>query len=107
MILSGKGWDSEDDQDDILRIGDCEGITVAHVTFADCHAYAVKVEAEWNPKDVTVYNCHFRNIGTRAIKGSGGEGCARPAPCATAISRIRRYRRLIGYTEATTSRPST
>ena len=76
VILRGIGWDSENKQDDILRIGDCENITVAHVTFSDCHAYAVKVQAEDHPKNINIYNCHFRDIGTRAIKGSGGRGRA-------------------------------
>jgi len=74
VVLSGKGWDSEDKQDDILRIGNCENITVAHITFTDCHAYGVKVQAEDNPKNIHIYNCHFRDIGTRAVKGSGSAG---------------------------------
>jgi hypothetical protein len=31
------------------------------------------VEAENEPKDIHIYNCHFRNIGVRAIKGSAGK----------------------------------
>ena len=81
VVLSGKGWDSEDKQDDILRIGNCENITVAHITFSDCHAYGVKVQAEDSPRNIQIYNCHFRDIGTRAVKGSGAPGrsgaCAR------------------------------
>ena len=76
VILSGIGWDSERRQDDILRIGDCENVTLADLTFSDCHGYAVKVEAENHPKNVNIYNCHFRDIGTRAVKGSGGRGRA-------------------------------
>jgi hypothetical protein len=74
VVLSGKGWDSEDKQDDILRIGNCENITVACITFTDCHAYGVKVQAEDSPKNIHIYNCHFRDIGTRAVKGSGSAG---------------------------------
>jgi hypothetical protein len=77
VVLNGIGWNSGDRQDDILRIGDCENIIIAHLTFSDCRAYAVKVEAENNPKNISIYNCRFRNIGTRAIKGSGGRGFAR------------------------------
>ena len=73
VILKGKSWDTVDPQDDILRIGDCESITVAHLTFTDCHAYGIKVEAERNPKDIHIYNCHFYNIATRAVKGSTSE----------------------------------
>jgi hypothetical protein len=76
VVIRGQSWDSEDKRDDILRIGDCEKITIAYVTFADCHSYAVKVEAEHHPRDIHIHHCHFRDIGTRAIKGSGGDGSA-------------------------------
>ena len=72
VTLSGKGWDSEVKGDDILHIGHCEGITIADITFADCRSYGIKVEAENAPKDIRIYNCCFRNIGVRAIKGSAG-----------------------------------
>jgi hypothetical protein len=70
VILRGGGFDTVRRGDDILRIGHCEGITIAYVTFADCHAYGLKVEAEHSPKNVHIYNCHFLNIGTRGLKGS-------------------------------------
>jgi len=73
VMLSGRGWDSEARGDDILRIGDCEGITIADLTFTDCRSYGIKVEAENAPKDIRIYNCRFRNIGVRAIKGSAGK----------------------------------
>jgi len=73
VTLSGKGWDSEVRGDDILRIAHCEGITIANLTFADCRSYGIKVEAENAPKDICIYNCRFRNIGVRAIKGSAGK----------------------------------
>jgi len=72
VILSGKGWDSEARGDDILRIANCEGVTIADLTFTDCRSYGIKVEAENAPKDIHIYNCRFRNIGVRAIKGSAG-----------------------------------
>jgi len=70
VIIRGRGWTPVDHGDDILRIGDCEKITIAHVTFTDCHAYGLKVQAESFPKDINIYNCHFRDIATRGIKGS-------------------------------------
>jgi hypothetical protein len=73
VTLRGKGWDSEVKGDDILRIGHCEGVTIANLTFADCRSYGIKVEAENAPTDVRIYNCRFRNIGVRAIKGSAGQ----------------------------------
>ena len=76
-VLRGKGWDSPSDQDDILRIGDCRNITVAGLTFTDCHAYGIKVQAEDNPENIQILKCRFRDIGTRAIKGSGGRGSAK------------------------------
>lgn len=73
VILSGRGWDSDAKNDDILHIGRCEGVTIADLTFADCRSYGVKVEAENGPKDVHIYNCRFRDIGVRALKGSAGK----------------------------------
>jgi len=73
VTLSGKGWDSNAKGDDILHIGRCEGVTIADLTFADCRSYGVKVEAENAPKDIHIYNCRFRDIGVRAIKGSAGQ----------------------------------
>jgi len=73
VSLSGRGWDSGDRGDDILRIADCEGVTVADLTFTDCRSYGIKVEAENAPRDVHIHNCRFRDIGVRAIKGSAGQ----------------------------------
>jgi hypothetical protein len=70
--LSGKGWDSGSEHDDILHIARCEGVMIADLTFADCRSYGVKVEAENAPRDIQIYNCHFRDIGVRALKGSAG-----------------------------------
>ncbi|HEY0550322.1 MAG TPA: right-handed parallel beta-helix repeat-containing protein [Verrucomicrobiae bacterium] len=73
VILSGKGWDSGSNRDDILHIARCEGVTIADLTFTDCRSYGIKVEAENAPKDIQIYNCRFRDIGVRAIKGSAGK----------------------------------
>ncbi len=73
VILSGKGWNHQAENDDILHIGRCEGVTVADLTFTDCRSYGIKVEAENAPKDIHIYNCCFRDIGVRAIKGSAGQ----------------------------------
>ena len=73
VTLQGKGWDRGDANDDILRIADCSGVLIAGLTFAECRSYGIKVEAEHTPKNVQIYNCRFRNIGVRAIKGSAGQ----------------------------------
>jgi hypothetical protein len=72
-ILSGQGWDSQARGDDILHIARCEGVTIADLSFTDCRSYGIKVEAENAPKDIHIYNCRFRDIGVRAIKGSAGQ----------------------------------
>jgi hypothetical protein len=72
-ILSGQGWDSRLRGDDILHIGRSDGVTIANLTFQDCHSYGIKVEAEHAPRNIHIINCHFRNIGTRAIKGSASQ----------------------------------
>jgi hypothetical protein len=73
VTLTGKGWDSNNPRDDILHIAHCDGVTIADLTFADCRSYGIKVEAENAPKNVHIYNCRFRDIGVRAIKGSAGQ----------------------------------
>lgn len=73
VILRGRGWESEAKGDDILHIGRCDGVTIADLTFMDCRSYGIKVEAENAPKEVHIYNCRFRDIGVRAIKGSAGK----------------------------------
>ena len=73
VILSGKGWDGGNNRDDIIHVARCEGVTIADLTFTDCRSYGIKVEAENAPKDVHIYNCRFRDIGVRAIKGSAGQ----------------------------------
>jgi hypothetical protein len=71
VVLRGRGFDRRDEEDDILRVEeDCEGVTIAFLTFTDCHSYGIKVEGEHLPKDIHVYGCHFRDIGMRSIKGS-------------------------------------
>jgi len=73
VTLTGKGWESNAKGDDIIHIGQCDGVTIAGLTLADCRSYGIKVEAENAPKNIHIYNCRFRDIGVRAIKGSAGE----------------------------------
>ena len=73
VILSGKGWDSNAKGDDLVHIAHCDGVTIADLTFADCCSYGIKVEAENAPRNIHIYNCRFRDIGVRAIKGSAGQ----------------------------------
>jgi hypothetical protein len=73
VVLMGKGWAQGDSHDDILRVANCDGVTIAGITFAECRSYGVKVEAEHAPRNVHIYACRFRNIGVRAIKGSAGQ----------------------------------
>jgi hypothetical protein len=75
--LRGIGWD-DTDRDNILRIQGCAKATVAYLTFAECHAYGIKLEQlPYQGRQlagIDIYACNFRNIGTRAIKGTGGGG---------------------------------
>ncbi|GEM_PF-127244 len=73
VTLAGQGWDSQAKGDDLLHIARCEGVTIADLSFTDCRSYGIKVEAENGPKDIHIYNCRFRDIGVRAIKGSAGQ----------------------------------
>jgi len=73
VTIRGKGWDSNAKGDDLIHIAKCDGVTISDLTFADCRSYGIKVEAENAPKNVRIYNCRFRDIGVRAIKGSAGQ----------------------------------
>lgn len=73
VTLRGQGWQTEARGDDLIHIANCEGVTIANLTFADARSYGIKVEAENGPKNVHIYNCRFRDIGVRAIKGSAGQ----------------------------------
>lgn len=80
VTLTGRGWEQGDEHDDLIRIADCDGVTIADLTFAECRSYGIKVEAENGPRNVRIHHCHFRNIGVRAIKGSAGQD-----PAVTAV----------------------
>lgn len=73
--LTGKGWDQGGDHtdEDIFWLDSSEYITFADLTFTETHAYGLKINAEGKPKNIKVWNCHFRDIGIRGIKGTGGE----------------------------------
>jgi hypothetical protein len=73
VTLSGQGWDSGSERDDILHIAHCGGVTIADLTFYDCRSYGIKVVAEHGPSDIAIYNCRFKDIGIRALKGSAGK----------------------------------
>lgn len=73
--LTGKGWDQGGDHtdEDIFWLDSSENITLADITFTETHAYGLKINAEGKPRGIKVWNCHFRDIGIRGIKGTGGE----------------------------------
>ncbi len=75
VILRGKGWDQGGDHDneDILWIDSSENVTIANLTFTEVHSYGLKINADGGPKNINVYNCHFRDIGIRGIKGTKGD----------------------------------
>jgi len=70
VILRGRGFASMDRHDDLLRISACTSIRITAITFEECHAYGIKVEAEAFPRDIHIAHCRFFNIGTRHLKGS-------------------------------------
>lgn len=78
VVLRGKGFASMDDSDDILRLQGCSDVTIANLTFEECHSYAIKLEQlpyeGRRLEGVNIYHCNFRNAGMRAIKGTGGGG---------------------------------
>ena len=77
VALRGSGFASESKQDDILRIQGCADITIAYLTFEEAHAYGIKLENLLldgrGLRNISIYGCRFFNIGTRMIKGTGGD----------------------------------
>lgn len=60
--------------EDLLVIQRSGDIVIAHLTFADVRHYGIKVGIDRdrippNPNNIHIYNCRFRDIATRAIKG--------------------------------------
>jgi hypothetical protein len=73
VVIHGHGWDHPNQNEDLVHVGRCNGVTIADLTFAEARSYGVKVEAENGPRNVHIRNCRFRNLGMRAIKGSAGQ----------------------------------
>jgi len=72
-ILRGKGFAGGGDDDDIIWLDKSENVTFAYLTFTETPAYGLKINAEGDPRNIKVYNCHFRDIGVRGIKGTRGD----------------------------------
>ena len=73
VVLQGGGWEGGDPAD-VLVIRSSDDIAIADLTIAEARSYGIKVEAiayEPHPSNIHILRCHFLNIGTRAIKGTG------------------------------------
>ncbi len=60
--------------EDLLTIRRSEDIVIAHLTFADVRHYGIKIGIDAdrkppNPSNIHIYDCRFRDIATRAVKG--------------------------------------
>jgi hypothetical protein len=59
--------------EDLLTIQRSEDIVIAHLTFAEVRHYGIKIGVDAarppNPGNIHIYNCRFRDIATRAVKG--------------------------------------
>ncbi|HYF51878.1 MAG TPA: PKD domain-containing protein [Planctomycetota bacterium] len=77
VVLQSKAWPATyDDLDDILRLEGSRNITIADITFGECHAYGLKLESLSGApiQNIRVHHCRFINNGTRGIKGTLGVG---------------------------------
>jgi hypothetical protein len=80
VILRGRSSFSTggnyDELDDILRVRNCNNLHVEHLRFEEAHGYGIKLELDGtaNPNGIHISDCHFRNIGTRHIKGTRDPG---------------------------------
>lgn len=80
VVIKGRGWAKPADDyraianQDLIVIRGSQDVVIAHLTFADGAHYGIKIGLDNelalpNPGDIHIYNCHFRDIATRAIKG--------------------------------------
>ncbi|NIR02728.1 MAG: hypothetical protein GTN78_21425, partial [Gemmatimonadales bacterium] len=64
--------------DDILWLWGDHDILVSHLSFEECRGYGIKMQNTLREgrglRNITISHCRFRNIGTRMIKGTGGDG---------------------------------
>lgn len=72
-ILRGPGWVGTHGSGPHFTVSTAHGITFANLTFEETRTYAIKVSGESDPSEIHIYNCRFKNIGVRAIKGSGSD----------------------------------
>ncbi len=76
-VITGAGWDAREGRFDLLVLHGCSDITVAHLTFTETQSYGIKLEnTPLNGRgleNIQIYDCEFYNIGTRMVKGTGGE----------------------------------
>lgn len=79
-IRGAGGWRGPEDDyrsignEDLLVIQRSEDIVIAHITFAEVRHYGIKIGIDAdrnppNPSNIHIYDCRFRDIATRAIKG--------------------------------------
>ena len=85
VMLKGDGWSDfyhrerrENDPADLIIIRNSEDIFIADLTIADVSHYGIKLDTEtnsvkYNLKDIHVFRCHFKDIGTRAFKGTAAK----------------------------------
>lgn len=72
VVLRGAGWEGGR-PGQLVNIRTSDDIIIAHLTFTEVHDYGIKVEPYPNPPNPTnihVYDCRFRDIAKRAIKGT-------------------------------------
>jgi hypothetical protein len=68
----GGGFNNRSGIAELLTLANCSNITLAHMTFESAYANGVKMQGGTNAEHIYIYNCHFNNIGQRAIKGTSG-----------------------------------
>ncbi len=77
VVIRGAGWEAREGRFDLLVVHGCSHITIAHLTFTETQSYGIKLENTpldgRGLEDIQIYDCHFYNIGTRMVKGTGGK----------------------------------
>jgi hypothetical protein len=66
--IIGGGFDDRTGTTELISMANCANITLAHMSFQSAAFNGIKLGG--NVKAIRIYNCHFRNIGERAIRAT-------------------------------------
>jgi hypothetical protein len=72
----GNGFNNTNGISPLIAVANASNITLAHITLRSASKNCLKFLGGTGVENILVYNCHFRDVGQRMIKGTetGGDG---------------------------------